>query len=118
MVKQFKPLREIVSENMAFGDLIMLRKICNFIGVYTHRYDTPVFYGGIDNYISDGKAGVRKGRQFKGIRIFNKRRNKHFEADNNDTIFYHPKKGLLIPFNYEHRYEYSLLLKSSDLPKQ
>ena len=118
MVNKFKSLQEIVSDkNVVFGDLIMLRTIYSFTdGNISH--DKPVFYGEIDNCISDGNAGFKKGKDFKGIRIFHYRReNGHFKADDDHTVFHHPKKGLLIPFNYENKYEYSLLMKSKDFPK-
>lgn len=120
MKSQFKPLEEIAKDkDVNFGDLIMLRRY-DFYENKKIVSDTPVFYGGIDKYISDGSAGLKKDEVFEGIRIFHYRReNECFEANTDHTVFYHHKKGLLIPFNYRSRgkYKYSLLMNSSSLPK-
>lgn len=118
MINQFKHLEEIAKDkNVSFGDLIILRKS----EVYDDgiiSYDIPVFYGKIDNYISDGRAGFKKNKKFKGIRTFHHRREDgRLEANDDYTIFYHHKKGLLIPFDDGDKYKYSLLMKSNCLPK-
>jgi len=120
MTNEFKQLSEIVRDiDVDPGDLIMLRAISNF--PYSNKreyFDKAVFHGEVDVYISDGSAGLEKGRHFKGLRIFHHRREDgSFEADNNHTVFYNNEKGLLIPFDYGDIYEYSLIMKNSELPR-
>lgn len=93
MTNQFKPLEKIVDDkNVNFRDLILLRKMINNSGD-SINLDIPVFYGKIDNYISDGSGGFEKGKKFKGIRVFHHRREDgRFEANNDNTVFYHHKK--------------------------
>lgn len=117
MASKFKPLEKIEYDNsIEFGDLIMLKTFDESSSI--KHWDRPVYYGMIDNYISNGDGGFKKGIKFKGLRVFHYRRNDgSYGMIGSDTVFHDDRKGLLLPFNYGNKCQYTLLIKSKDLPK-
>ena len=117
MVSKFKPLEQIEDDNFInFGDLIMLKTFDESSSI--KHWDRPVYYGMIDTYISDGNSGFKKGRKFRGLRVFHyRRKDDSYGIFGSDTVFHDDRKGLLLPFNYGNKCKYALLIKSEDLPK-
>ncbi len=121
-MRNFKSLDQIVKDStVARGDLLLVQNIFLTRGKGLYGRLTPVFYGGVDTYVSRGRDGFKEGERFEGVRVF------HFmhssgsygAVNEHHTHFYDYSDGLFLPFHYDGEeytaaYVYALLLKKEE----
>ncbi|MBW2980889.1 hypothetical protein KY360_05730 [Candidatus Woesearchaeota archaeon] len=116
MPAQFRPLEQIADDpTVEVGDMLMVRGNIGSEGSQL----VPVFYAGLDIYVSDGSAGLKKGKEFPGIRVFHKfdSQGRPQVGEHRASVFYDCHKGLLIPFSGATKNEYALVAKARDIPR-
>ena len=116
MANQFRPLEEIQEDDSVnFGDLIML-KLTGDTGVGFELNVKVVYRGEIDTYVSDGSSGLKRGEEFRGLRIFDHLRGDGSLGICSDSVFLDYEKGLLLPFE-DRTYHYALIMSQDELPR-
>jgi hypothetical protein len=103
MANEFKQWEGVAEDpSIEIGDLILLKemRICNNQSVDVTV--DPVFYAGPDTYVSDGKAGIEKGTEIHGARVYGQISNgKPSLKGLPSTVCDDRDKGRLIRYNHD-----------------
>lgn len=105
---KFRPIEDIAGDDsIGVGDVFVLRELPS--GSNGRKtVDQPVYCGVMDKYeVPDNPpGGLEAGQDFYGVRVYHFNEEGRFRAHGR-SVFNHPDRGLLIPFDTNQKYEYA-----------